>query len=785
MRHCARACAFGLVLAAGCGHEAAPPAPLRLIDLFRPELVENRVEPVATSSPLEWRFGGSTGAGGWTAGSGVSGLAVRDGRLIGRATGSAPILAVEVPNLPQSDVIHEVGVRMRVSQGGDAAAILRGPEPVDFAFETERIREVPWMLTSPVLGGEMQTYALRGSGSVVTRGRRRLLLRPTDQPGGTFEIESVSLVTQDDHLRSVPSGVSWHGLSEVYRESLVARAPETIRYRVRLPRRPRLELAVGTTESWPVRFRVAAGAGGEEETLAERTVTVADRWEPVTIDLERFAGRDVTLSFGLSAEKPGRLGFWGSPVVRDVASGVRGREKENARGVILIWADALRRDHLDAYGHSRPTAPTVRRLASEGALFSDCVAQAPWTKASGPSILASLYPTTHGVTNIADRLPNSATTLAETFRDAGFATLGLISIPFVGRMTNLHQGFDEFHEPTSIPAREVSSKTARVLVDRLLPWIEAHRDVPFFVLLHVADAHPPFRPDPPYDTLWADAGHRGEHERQAAAVRPIIANPISRRFGSATRDELVKASVDPDAYAAYERDWYDGSIRGLDAELGRLRERLTELGLDDRVVMAFTSDHGYEFLEHGRMFVGQSVYGELTNVPLIVWGPATVRAGTVVNGTVQLIDVMPTLLDLAGVRPPSGIQGRSLAVALRGGPSAGRVPPRPAITEKHARRGTVGLGTSSDALFSDGWKLIQNTTRNPGTPEFELFDHRSDPLDRTDLAGSRPEVVSRLAKELVAWRAAATRARLKPDSAAAGALSKEELERLRSLGYIQ
>jgi arylsulfatase A-like enzyme len=756
-----------------------------LVDLYRPELVEQRLTPATAPPRLEWRFGGPGGTGGWAAGAGVSGLAVRDGRLVGRATGPAPILAVEVPDLPQSDLIHEVQLRMRVSEGSEAAAILRGADAVDFVFETDLLLTFPWALTSPVLAGEMQTYSLRGSSSVLTAGRRRLLLRPTNHAGATFEIEAVRLVTRSEHLGSLPSGLGWHGLSEMYRETLVARAPETMRFRVTLPRRPRLELAIGTIEAGPVRFRVAAAsADGKEETLAERTVTVADRWDPMTIDLERFAGREATLSFGLTADRPGTLGFWGGPVVRDGApTEARRPEKEDsARGVILIWADALRRDSLDAYGYSRATAPTVRRLASEGALFSDCVAQASWTKVSGPSIFTSLYPTTHGVFNIPDRLPSSATTLTEVFREAGFATLGLTSIAFVGKMTNLHQGFEEFHESTSIARREGDSKTARVLVDRLLPWLDAHRDVPFFAFLHVADPHPPFRPDPPYDSLWADLSRRVEHERQVAAVRPFISSPIRRRFGTATREELAKAKVDADAWATYERDWYDGSIRQMDAELLRVRERLSELGLEGRVVIAFTSDHGYEFLEHGSTFVGQSVYGELTNVPLILWGPGVVAAGKILDGTVQLIDVMPTLLDLAGLRIPPGVQGRSLAAALRNGPSAGRLEPRPAISENHARGAVKSM---SVALFRDGWKLIHHTNGGPETPEFELFEHRTDPLDRTDVAASHPDVVSRLAKELAAWRAAATRARLKPDSATAGALGKEELERLRSLGYIQ
>jgi choline-sulfatase len=769
-------------------HDPVPAGPsvVRLVDLYRADAVEGRVPPQGAAPRLEWRFAAGEPLR-WRAGVGVADLAVNGDRLWGRATAAVPILVVDLPALSESDLVHEVQVRMRVSEGTEVAATLRGPAALDPAFEAELIRGIPWPLTSPAMAGdEMQTYTLRGSASVLTAGRRHLLLRPTDREGATFEIESVRLVTRREHLAAVASGVGWQALSEAYRESLVARAPEAMRFRVRLPRRPRLELAVGTIEEWPVRFRVSVRRNGADETVALRTVTAANRWEPMAVELARFAGREVTLSLALESGKDGVLGLWGSPVIRDRTAPPAAAGRTAVRGVILVWADTLRRDRLDVYGHPRPTAPNVRALAEEGVRFNDCQAQASWTKASGPSILTSLYPTTHGVADIPDRLPAAATTIAESFREAGWATFGLSSIAFVGRMTNLHQGFEEFHEQTSIPAREGGvHKTSPVLVDRLLPWLDAHRDVPFFALLHVSDPHSPFRPAPPYDTMWADPALREEHERQQKAVRPFIADPNMRRFGMPTREEMARAGVAPEPYVAYEQDLYDGAIRGMDAEIGRLRERLAALGMDDRVVIAFISDHGEAFLEHGLHFHGNSVYGELTNVPLIFWGPAVVARGRVVDGPVQLIDVMPTLLDLAGVRPPAGLQGRSLAPVLRAGAGPVRLEPRPAISEKHARSGSSTEHIASTAIVSGRWKLIHNTERPQGTPEFELYDHGADPLDLADVAARHPEVVARLAKELAAWRAMARAARLKPDSDAAASLGKEELEKLRALGYIQ
>jgi arylsulfatase A-like enzyme len=448
--------------------------------------------------------------------------------------------------------------------------------------------------------------------------------------------------------------------------------------------------------------------------------------------------------------------------------------------------DTLRRDHLPMYGYARPTSPTLARLAAEGTLFEDCVAQATWTKASGPSILTGLYPSTHGVQSFNDLLPSSATTIAEVYRQAGYATLGLETIQFVGKFSNQHQGFEELHEQGSFPERQAgSTKAARTEIDRLLPWLAAHRDVPFFVLLHVVDPHSPHRPYPPYDSMFGDPRLRQEHDQELEKARPFIRNANMRRFGMPSRDEIVAAGVDPERYIAFEKDMYDGSIRGMDAEIGRLRERLGELGLDRRTLMAFLADHGEEFFEHGRSFHNQGIYGELTNVPLFFWWPGGVPAGRRAAETVQLIDVMPTLLDLSGLAAPKGIQGASLVPWMRGdGPHEGW--PRPAITEASGRPDPgVAVTEESYALSLGGWKLAHHVVRAPERPEFQLFDRRKDPLDTTDVAAQHGDVVTRLSRELEAWQRMAVRARLKPDSELAATVSGEELERLRALGYVQ
>ena len=139
---------------------------------------------------------------------------------------------------------------------------------------------------------------------------RNLLLEPSDVQGADFEIESVRIIPLKEHLSTIPSGPGWHGLSEIYRETIVSRAPERIVIDIDLPERPWLDLAYGTIEDGPITFNVTLTAGGTETALLKRTVTTPQRWSTARLELFEYAGQSVTLSLGLDADNPGMLGYW-------------------------------------------------------------------------------------------------------------------------------------------------------------------------------------------------------------------------------------------------------------------------------------------------------------------------------------------------------------------------------------------------------------------------------------------------------------------------------------------
>jgi len=801
------AAALSAILLGGCGGAASDAAAIRLVDRFDRETVEG-APAAAVELKAMWDFSSGDGSEdpllGWKAGTGVRGLTVSDGRLRGTATTAFPILYVPVPEaVDDRDVFDSVEIRIRVSTGAGMAA---SGGPADANFE-QLTQGLPWPMQSPLQAGDsFQNLTLRPQQTLGMEAEA-LMIKPVDEVGATFEIESIRAVSQRERRASIPSGVGWQGLGNIFHEAIVSRSPETFTVDVDIPSNAWLDLSLGTVEEATVTFRLAAVSGEDEEVLLERTLTTPHRWEPTPVDLSARTGT-TKLRFSLDVPEERIVGFWGSPVIRvhDARPTVERPAAESLgvaappRGVILMMCDTLRKDHLSMYGHERDTAPYLARMASEGALFLDNVSQATWTKVSTPSIMTSLHPTSHGVLDFPDRLPAAADTLAEVYRSAGYATVSYSSVLFTGKFTNLHQGFEELHEGTSTSDPDYSAKTAREYVDRAADWIERHADTPFFMFLHVFDPHDPFEPRAPYNTMWGDLSGKEKHEEELTEMRKIIKDPLRNNFGMPSREEMIKSGVDPEEYVGFDKDLYDGSIRGMDSEVARLIERLRELGIERDVQFAFISDHGEEFIEHGYMFHGQTVYGELAGVPLMLYRPGVIPEGVEIAETVRSIDLMPTLLDLSGLAAPENTQGQSLVpllAAARDVPAGASLAefaeplgwtPQPAVTQKAKVEGTFSpppQDTESYGIVFDGWKLVHNVVRHDGTTEFELFDHAADPLDLNNVAEQHADVVESLKARLAEWSEMVEEGKLPKDDAVAEGLDAEELERLRSLGYVQ
>ncbi len=830
----------------------------RLFDLFQPEDLKGKVtledagwkrvewqtqDMAPWTVPLKVEIGTSPqpaatpASMGFRALNDLSELKIDEGKLKGETTGNSPVLHLALKeNRGGAETVKFIEVRMAVfgakqvllrSEGNES---LDGLELVKWASQSK-----PWSNSVEVAENKVHTYRFEfqstrdrsggpggpgmaggpgggvGGGLPATPSRgvgdlRHLFLAFRECKSAKFAIESIRFLSEKEEKLKEESGQQWAGLGEIYHATLAGKTPETIRIPVReLPKGARLDFAIGTKEDAPVKFTVQVSNRDQSKESAtdvvfERTVTIPNRWQTARIDLAAYAGKSILVELALAGEKKGLWGYWGSPTIRSqpaemsstlARAGSTGKRKP--RGVIFLLSDTLRKDHLNIYGYPRETVIHLKKFADQGVAFSHAISQGTWTKVSVPSIMTSLYPLSSGVLDMEHALPASAKTLAEVFRDEGYATVAYSSVSFTGKMNNMHQGYDELHEASSLSDNEYRAKTARPYVDRLIPWIKEHKDAPFFVFLHVFDPHSPFRPRPPYDLIWGAPGAKDRLAELEADMRKhkVGASPVDNL---PHKEEYLKTGNDPEELLKIYKDWYDGSIRGMDAEIGRLLEALREMGLDQDTLMVWTADHGEEFWEHGKLFHGQSVYGELNQVPLVFHWPNSpeIHKGAMVDKQIESIDIMPTILELAGIVGPTPMQGRSL-VALLNGSGAATWDERPAITQTMVRDDPPSGGAPGGSptpekphfgIIDRGLKLVRKEV-DPNARE-EIYEHPVDSLNRTNVIRSDGPAarLKALNETLEAWKSRSRAAQLPSDETMTTQVSSEELRRLRALGYV-
>jgi len=763
--------------------------------------------------------------------SGLSNLELAGNALTSEISGSTSVLQFALgQNRGGSGPVKYIDVRMKVSGASQVWLRTEGARELDDSILIEWASSEKWHIAEDIAKGAVRIYRFdisakpddgdEGSdgdddstsaepdddktggdddqdvtdestdNSDTSEDLRNFFLTFRDCDDASISISSIRFISEKEERLNEPSGQQWAGLAEIYRETLATKTSETIRLSLRgLPARPWLDIAIGTDEDSPVTFTatIANRDGSEisdQKVLFERSVTVPDRWEPLRIDLAEYAGKSVLLELSLSGEKKGLWGYWGAPVVRNSVLPEAGNKKP--RGVIFIVADTLRTDHLNIYGYERETVQHLKTFADEGVAFSNAIAQGTWTKVSQSSMMTSLYPVSHRVMEVPDKLPTSAETIAEVYREAGYATVSYSSVMFTGKQNNLHQGYEELHEKASISDEEFTSKTSVHYVDRIIPWLEQHKDVPFFACLHVFDPHSPYRPRPPYDTIW---GRSEDKERWEEIEKDIKEHDVKNIFGLPFRDDYVeKTGNDPDELLRMFSDWYDGSIRGMDAEMGRLLKALKEMGIDDDTLIVFSSDHGEELWEHGRFFHSHTVYGELSQVPLMFRWPGNpdFQKGGMVDRVIENLDIMPTLLELSGIEGPSAMQGRSLVPLIDG---SGEASWQDQLVITHTLRKEDEFPDDPEkghhfSFIKNGLKVIRKEV-DPALIE-ELFDRSLDRLDLNNIIGEagRSESVEGLTKTFDAWRAKTEAQQLPDDGEMTENLSSEEIRRLQALGYV-
>lgn len=450
-----------------------------------------------------------------------------------------------------------------------------------------------------------------------------------------------------------------------------------------------------------------------------------------------------------------------------------------APGVILIVVDAMRADHLGAYGYERDTSPHMDALAAKGVVFENTITQASFSGPSYATILTGKLPQEHGVRDHPRVLDDDANeTLAEAATRQGFRTAGFVAHSFLDRRWKYDQGFQDYQKPRPVRGRHGHTPPAERVVDAAIDWLEhITPEQPFFVFVQLQEAHMPYLPPAPHDTLF------GEGLPGTRAMRDIVDKKVNRGELMFSFRELGYDDADLAGAIAL----YDGEIRYADEQLGRLFDVLESAGRLDTTVIAITADHGESLGEQDLYFHhDMSLYEPVARVPLIVHAPGKLPANTRTAGQVRLVDLVPTLAELAGIDPPRGVSGQSMVPVVRGekpGPVA-FAENQPFKAERadypHYRVEVPGVAGKWRMVRTNSAKLIRIPTADGIT--WELYDLETDPEERVNLHGQRPELESELRDLLEAHLAADPNM---TDEPVEPELDDATREQLRSLGYLE
>lgn len=410
-----------------------------------------------------------------------------------------------------------------------------------------------------------------------------------------------------------------------------------------------------------------------------------------------------------------------SPIACDQKTATPTRPKVSGPNVLLITLDTVRADRLGCYGYEAAKTPAIDQLAANGTLFQSAFCQVPLTLPSHVSLMTGTFPRSNGVRiNGATKLGAGIPTLAEEFKQAGYATAAFVSAAVLDAAYGLDRGFDVYDDSLGTVAEgggETLERRGDRTTDAAIAWLGRPENDGFFAWIHLFDPHHPYEPPDPY--------------------KSTIENP------------------------------YDGEIAFTDAQVARIMQVLREKDLQDKTLVVVAGDHGEAFAEHGEYRHGIFLYDTTLQVPLIFWLPGAVASAKTVAGNVGLVDVFPSILDVAGLTVPENVEGRSFAAALAGE----ALPMRAVYAETQYPKLAYGW-SSLRAWVAQDWKYVD-------APSPELYNRETDPAESANVVADSIDVADAMKSELRLF-AAQTTLLAEPESVTDSALSSQ----LEALGYV-
>jgi arylsulfatase A-like enzyme len=455
------------------------------------------------------------------------------------------------------------------------------------------------------------------------------------------------------------------------------------------------------------------------------------------------------------------------PAAREHGTPVASAPEHPTSCGILLTVDTLRADALRAFAPEAAPHPHLDKLFGESVVFTQARSAGPWTKPAFASLLTGLPVSAHGASQTDSRLPSAVRTLAEYLREAGYVTVGVGNNPFLTPSFGFDQGFDRyrfFPRPTlgsSLGAWWFvrtglyrQNATTDQLTDVAIAWLRELSGRPFFLWLHILDPHVPYSPPPGY--------------LPDGPAPPRIGN-----FWNGT-SRIRSGAFVPDAD---ERRWlralYDAELRFVDDNVGRLMAAVDELGLE-RCVLAFASDHGEEFWDHGGYEHGHSLYDEVIRVPLAFRLPQETNKGSIA-APVSTESMTATLLELLGADAGSDAE---LA------PSLATYWTEPELQPPSSALVSTGMLVFSQkrAVIQDGLKVIEDLQSR----EVEIYDLARDPGEQHSLEDTA-EAARRARATLTDWTKQGERMKeaLGIRHEVTGAIEGDLADQLRAIGYAE
>lgn len=454
---------------------------------------------------------------------------------------------------------------------------------------------------------------------------------------------------------------------------------------------------------------------------------------------------------------------------------------------------------MSLYGYSRKTTPNLDKWAGGALVFEDVFTPASWTLPAATSLFTSLSPNAHQIMGRSrDILLSKKTkTLPEILEASGYKTAaftgGLDYMPSLGHM----RGFGT--APDNPPFTKFD-----VTIPQAADWLSKNRADGFFLFVHGYDAHPPFLPSKRFEGVFSGTAgrnvtvdpartYRGYRETKDANITAYYHEPRMPTAGNKKNRVAVSTVVLTQDDIDYLRDLYDEEVMDVDRAAG---EFLGSLGKEllDRTIVVVVSEHGEMFARHGRFGraggIRGTLYDDVVHVPLMIRLPGV--GGSRVRGLVQLVDVMPTLMELMGIRFTDKLQGVSLLPLI----STGK--PVNEFVYGGTRYNTYmpetyepyGVASINEFIRDDRWKLIHELTfpdpkegKSSGKPEetFELYDIKGDPGEAVNSAAAHPEIVQDLAARL--RKSVESSRRLVKGEPSTRDIPKEVMEKARQHGY--